>query len=119
MLPNEPEILLARRAFPDAQAALTGVVAAERNTRNTLGWYGTTFHEERGSFAIVREDGPLADLVGDRLRLRYGKATPVFVYCIGAREIADGYDIVVPRRVFAALELLAVDRIDVIVEVLA
>lgn len=116
-LPNEPEIMDARLAYPDAQRALAGNIEEVSVTFNTLGWYDTKFHPERGCFAIVREDGPLVDLVGDRLHIRYGDKT-VNVYCFTAREIEDGQDIVITRRSFAALELLAVDRIDVIVETL-
>lgn len=118
-LPNEPEIMDARLAFPDAQVALAGTVEETKFATNTCGWYGTAFHPDRGCFAIVNLGGPLVDLVGDRLLLRYGVSRSVIVYCIGAQTVPEGQDIVITRRSFLALELLVVDRIDVIVETLA
>lgn len=118
MLPNEPEIIDAKLAFPDAQRALAGVPEPGTAVRSTVGWYGTSLHPDRGCFAIVREDGPLADLVGDRLRVTYNDKS-VTVYCIGARTIDSGEDIVITRRSWAAVELLSMDRIVAVVDVVA
>lgn len=115
-LPAEPEILAARQGFPDAQIDLAGTAILRRPGLPTCGWYGTKVSVERGSFALVNRGGPLEDLIGDRLKLTY-KGRCVFVYCFGSEELL--YDIHITRRTFAALELLAVERIDVIVEVVA
>jgi hypothetical protein len=117
MLPNEPEILSARQAFLDAQAALegTGRTPAEPTGFFPCRWYGSSFHTDRGSYAVVKTDGELGDLVGDRLRLVYGKRS-VIVYVFASADVEA--EIVITRRSFAALELLAVNEIDVLVEVL-
>jgi hypothetical protein len=118
VLPDEPEIMDARLAFPDAQTALDGVSDERGVIRYTCGWYGTKTHPERGSFCIVNEAGPLVDLVGDRLKLHHDDRV-ANVYCIGSRSIEEGQDIIVPRLVWTRLEILAEDTIEVTLEVLA
>lgn len=115
-LPNEPEILDARQGFTDAQAALDGTTVERRAGLFTCGWYGTDVSRERGSFGLVNRGGPLEDLVGDRIRLTVGPDS-VLVYVV-ASAVLD-HDIHITRRSFAAVSLLAVDRIDVLVEVVA
>lgn len=114
--PNEPEILAARRPFPDAQAALEGGTLELRETLFSCGWYGSSISRERGCFALVNDTGGLSDLIGDRVRLMSGTRS-VIVYVVGGGTF--DYDIHLMRRAYAALSLLAVERIDVTVEVLA
>lgn len=113
----EPEILEARRSFPDTQAAMAaaGVPTLFGADFYTVSWKGHELTGTQGSFCVVRADGPLANLVGDHLRLRFGASKSVFVYCVGSANLE--VDIGVTRRAFAALELLAVDSITVLVEV--
>ncbi|MET0604180.1 MAG: hypothetical protein ABW167_19505 [Baekduia sp.] len=114
---SEPEILQARQGFPDAQASLDGARLSLLDGLYGLGWYGSSLSRERGSFALVNRGGPLEDLVGDRLRLtdpQTGRSVVVYAF---ASEGLD-HDIHVTRRAYAAVSLLAVDRIDVTVEVL-
>jgi hypothetical protein len=113
-LPNEPEVLDARQCFADAQRSLEGVTEARIGAFHTCGWYGTEVNDERGSFALVDEAGPLADLIGDRLRIRYDRRE-VYVYCFGSTDLP--VDVAITRRAFARLDLLAKDEINVIVEV--
>jgi hypothetical protein len=88
----------------------------------TLGWYGRSFDPTSGAHAIVRQDGPLADLLGERIRIT--RRTPdgnrtVSVHA--EREMPDeldGYDLLVSRRAFFALANLAASEIAVTVEVL-
>lgn len=122
MLPPEDEILIARHAFPDAQAELAGVSALFSGTQYACGWYGTRISDERGSFAVVNTKGPLADLVGDILKVRHPAAdlgeTSVWVYCVGAVNLdAQEYDLALSRRAFMALTGLYEDVLDVLVEV--
>lgn len=114
-LPPEREVLIARKAFPDAQVELSGVSAPYSGGPYALGWFGTRIVDERGAFAVVSEGGPLEDLIGEIVLLRYGQRS-VFVYCVGASDIAD-YDIGVTRRAFAALAVLAKEEIAVLIEV--
>lgn len=112
----EPEILVARQGFIDAQAAISLEGVGEPFAgRYRLGWTGSRIADERGSFCVVDEDGPLQELVGDHLRFVYGDRS-VLAYCVGGVDL--GVDAAVTRRLFAAVELLAVQQITVRVEVL-
>jgi hypothetical protein len=115
---SEPEIIDARQGFPDAQAALAGARLEQLTSLYGCGWYGSATSRERGSFALVNRGGPLEDLVGDRVRLtEYAGGRSVIVYVIASENALD-YDIHLTRRAYAAVSLLAVDRIDVFVETL-
>lgn len=52
---------LAQRVFRSAAPIASSLVSA------LAGWYGTSFDPTAGANAIVRSDGPLADLVGERV----------------------------------------------------
>ena len=86
----------------------------------TCGWHGTNFDPNRGAYAVVREDGPLGDLVGERLRLTYfpepSLARSVVVYAITLGQPME--DISLSRRAFMGLAPLAAGRVSVVVDVL-
>lgn len=115
-LPGEPEILAARQGFSDAQLALAGAVAPVHGVTYACSWYGTAVSNDRGSLALVSPAGALSGHVGDTLLLTFGTAS-VYVYVFGSYAFQE--DIRVTRRAYAALSLLAVDRIDVSVGVVA
>lgn len=107
-VPLETEFYYARFPFPLAQAALdTGKVVENSGQIASLGWHGTRIDPERGSFAVVNADGPLADLVGERLKITSsgGEARPrtVFVYCHTRASIEE--DLSVTRRLFLGLSV--------------
>ena len=112
----EQEILDGRRAFPKTQQLFFGVAVRRLPVRVAVGWYGTETHPEAGAFAVVREDGPYGDLVGEMLRLAVG-TREVFVYCIGARGVPT--DIAVTRRAFLSLGRLSLESITAVVEVVS
>lgn len=111
-----PEILEASLAFPDAQVALDGTVQSTASAFQSCSWYGPNVNSFLGCYAIVNADSDIEDLVGDRLRLVHG-AKSVNVYCFTTISDIDE-DILISRRAYAALELLAKTPIDVIVKVL-
>lgn len=118
-LPPEPEILDARLPFLEAQSALAGVPLVGTPDTHSCSWFGTDVLLERGSFALVQRDGPLADLVGDRLKLTWQRKV-IYVYCVGTGQPEDvPNDLGITRRAFAALSLLTVDRIDPLVQVVS
>lgn len=82
----------------------------------TCEWHGTRVDPNRGSFAVVRADGPLAGLVGERLRVSFG-GREVFVYVVATRAIDD--DLSLARRAFAALAVLSTETLNVGVEVMS
>jgi hypothetical protein len=123
--PDEPEVRDARKPFIDAQAALDGVPVERLVGDWTCEWYGTRISRERGSFCLLNSDGPLAARVGDKLRLTYedpqsGDARAVNVYAVQTIALGEsGPNLAITRRAFAALQLLAMERIAVTVEVLS
>lgn len=110
--PEVEDIQLGRLPWTEAQEAFMGAVTQTQEA--TTGWHGTRLHPEVGSFALVDSDGPLASLVGDRLRITSG-FTSIFVYVVGETELED--DLSLTRRAFLALSSLADDSLDVTVGV--
>lgn len=80
------------------------------------GWHGTLTDPERGSVAVVRTDGPLADLVGERVQISYEERT-VVAYVHNELDVLD--DISLPRRSFIKLALPSSESIAVTVSTLA
>jgi hypothetical protein len=115
MLGPEPLVLDGRQAFLDAQAQLTGPSAVRGFY--TVGWYGSSLSDERGSFGVVDPAGPLADLVGDVVEVTYyplatgsqGRRS-VRVYVIGSQQDL-GVNLGITRRSYMALEVLAIEPI--------
>lgn len=116
-LPDEPHVVEMRRSLRDAQAALSTAVVEAFPVFMECAWFGTSVLVDRGSFALVDPDGPLADLVGDDVRLTTDDGTTVSVYVVGSQ--AMGTPIAVARRPFLALAPLTRDSVSVEVAVLA
>lgn len=103
--------------FATAQAALGATQPIPgSDVQAACGWHGTLTDPERGSVAIVRTDGPLADLVGERIRITFEEEA-VVAYVHTEADILD--DLSVPRRSFMGLAPPAQESIDVTVEILA
>lgn len=105
MLPPEPPVLLARQGYPDAQAAMLG--SHTPLGFFSIGWYGTSIDDERGSFCIVRTTGPLLAHIGDFLHFKVGNRS-VCAYCIGS-QAALLTDVALTRRTYAQIALLAIE----------
>lgn len=111
----EDEVVLARRSFATAQAGLAAYGAPRLIEQSVeASWHAEATHEERGSFAVVREGGALTGLVGEVLRVS-SAAGSVFVYCVAARDIPD--ELSLYRRAFLAIGGLFVETVDVAIEV--
>lgn len=112
----EPELLVIRRAFPEAQRLLAGTPFSRVGTTTDVGWHSTETHPELGSsHALVRSDAGLDDLIGEVLRITRGSREPIFVWVIGARDLPT--DVSVARRAFMELGLLSVESVECVVEV--
>lgn len=124
--PAVEDAALARLPWGVTQRVLraSGPIASSRRAA-TCGWHGPTTDVEDGANAIVRSDGPLADLVGERLQVTYRLGTlrrTVAVYCSDEQAfpgVAASEDLSLSRRAFMALAPLASDDIAVEVQVLA
>lgn len=110
---------VAQRIFGAAGVIPSSVVTA------VASWYGTEFDPAIGSVAIVRSDGPLADLVGERLLVRRRQPVvdrTVAVYVHDERTFPDSdtdADLLLSARAFLALADQAMDSLPVTVGILA
>lgn len=100
---EESDIVFARRNFIEVQAALDVYPSKMIDGVFTCGWYGTAINAERGSFCVVNEDGPLADRVGEYIRVSYLNGS-VSVYCLESLTIP--YDLALARRAYYDLSPL-------------
>ena len=115
---NMDEMLFAMLPWPEAQAQL-GAPGVEGNPVSaTCGWHGTSFDPLRGSFAIVSRDGPLADMVGERLavtRRDLAETRTVYVYVhTDSDDMTE--DISLTRRAFMGMADPALDFVTVAVD---
>lgn len=121
-----PDAYLARLPWDSAQQALgAGGTISTSKQAAAAGWHGPSTDPELGAFCIVRTDGPLANLVGERLRVTYRtgtRARSVVVYCHDELDFGeDGADedLSLTRRAMLALAPLALDLVPVEVEVMS
>lgn len=113
------DALLAGLPFPTAQRVLGGSVVRGSAVRTSAEWHadGPNGYPELGSYAIAREDGPLTELIGERLRVSY-QARSVYAYCYrGAEELDE--DLSLTRSLFVRLGLLDRTALAVTVEVVS
>lgn len=117
-LPLETDSYYARLGFPSAQKAL-GVGGPESRKRAVIGWHGSFLDGESqgGSFGIVNTEGSLTDLLGERVKVTYGKRS-VVVYVHRAVDLDAAEDLSLSRRAFMALAPLPTDELVVRVEAL-
>lgn len=109
----DTELMISRRAFPVAQALLSGPVLRLVAEAAEIGWHGSQTHPETGSVALVREDGPYVDLVGQIVRIERPVPTEpreVFAYVFATAPILG--DISLARRTFMGLGILANESIE-------
>lgn len=123
---NVDDDYLATLPFDVAQRLLNAGGPIRGTRRSTVAsWYGNTFDAIQGSNAIVRSNGPLSALVGERLRVtrRTGQGDrSVAVYIHDERSFPDELvdeQILLSARAFLALGNQALDELAVTVEVLA
>ena len=113
--PVEPEVAAARRSWLAAQAALDAPTVRVLPGTIATGWHDTSAHPERGFFAVVRQDGPLLDLIGELLRVSV-RGRSVIVYCMASADVP--FDLSLARRAMFPLAALPRDYVDCSVEVL-
>jgi hypothetical protein len=114
---EERELLISRRAFPEAQKLLMGTPTNEPAQVLDVGWHSNDVDPEGGSSAVVREGAGLDEWFGKVLRVSSTVRTDrhVFVYVLGSRGVPA--DLSLSRRAFLALGLLSLDSLSCVVEV--
>lgn len=117
-LPPEAEVLLAQQAHLDAQAALAGELDHRIVDLHECSWFGTAQVTNRGYFALVTPEGPLAELVGDFISVRnWRTGRAVRAYVVGG--LADmPTPLALARRAFFDIEVLSASSVTVEIEVL-
>lgn len=109
----------AQLGFYTAQNTLSLNVAAESKVVATAGWHGTYVDPERGCFAVVKSDGPLADYVGERVRVTNRRLKKSVVVLVHTESELISEDISLSRRAWMAIAFPSDDEISARVEVLA
>jgi len=125
-VPAVDDLDLSRLPWDVAQRVLAAS-GALRQSRvvATAGWHGTILDPETGAVAIVRSDGPLADRVGERIRVsrRIGTLERSVVLVVHDElpfpdELADE-DLSLAKRAFLDLGPWSAESLLVVVETLA
>lgn len=114
------DLMHSRRAFPVAQTLLSGPVLRVAASEATIGWHNTEVSPETGSVALVREDGPFVELVGEIVKIerRVGVHDRiVYAYVFATGPIID--DMSLARRAFMGLGILANANVGASIEVIA
>ncbi len=102
--------------WPESQRRLgLGGPLRGRTQRTTIGWHGTSFDPVLGAVGVVRKDGPLRDLAGERVRLTH-RNTSVVVYIHDLGGTIE--DLSITRRAFMALDMPSLDSLPVLLEVM-
>lgn len=119
VLPSLRELEIAHLGFTSSQRFFVG--STEKVYAGACGWHGRSFDNERGAVAVVRTDGPFADLVGERLRLTHfhDPAVPRSLTVYVHNEGPTVEDLSLPRMMFVRLAPLHSNFVNVSVEVLA
>lgn len=109
----EQEIMDARRAFPKAQELLFGPPDGELSWVGPCGWHDVSVNREAGAFAVVAFAGPLAESVGEVVRVSRGPRS-VFVYIVASADIVQ--PISIARRAWWDIGGLVETSAQVVVE---
>lgn len=117
--PYEEDAYYARLGFDSAQAALGDSGPIPPRRRAVVGWHGTyiDIESQGASFAIANTDSALADLVGQRVKITYGKRS-VITYVHRQLDLDTDEDLSLSRRAYQALAPLSTDSLIVRVEAL-
>jgi hypothetical protein len=110
------DLMLAQLPFPTAQRLLAGAAVRGSRERVLAEWHGTSADGDtiQGSLAMVNPDGPLADLVGERIKVTF-QTRSVIAYVHKSGQLDD--DLSLTRTLFARLARLDATNISVLVEV--
>jgi hypothetical protein len=112
-------LMVSRRAWAVSQEAWEAGTVRVASGLARVGWHDTSQHPETGAVALVNRDGPLADLVGDLVRIERPMRTSTvsgIVYVIETAALVD--DISLSRFAFMrACGVLANEYVEAAVEV--
>lgn len=119
--PNETDLYLASLGFQSAQFALSGVGDPRTKQRSYATWHGTFLDPEPqgASLAIVQSGSPLAELVGERVKVTSAsrRSVTVYVHRETDLDLDDDTQISLSRRAWQALAPASDDILLVTTEV--
>lgn len=113
------DMTIAGLPFPTAQRLLAqGRVRHDTILTTHAEWHadGPDGEPNQRSHCVARLGGPLEHLVGERLKIRHGRAT-IYAYCHRTFDVDD--DLSLARNLFLRLAPLAQTNVSVLVEVVA
>lgn len=116
--PDTADEHIAALPFGESQRifAIGGPVAGSARLV-TCGWHGTKTDPNIGAYGIARADGPLADYVGERVRVRDSESQRVvYVYIVDEADVIE--DLSLTRRAFMELGLASTEELSAVVEVM-
>lgn len=116
-IPDNPDdFYIARLPFHEAQCKLSaGGHTLQSRRLAHIGWHGSKFDPEYGSFAIVRSGGPFAEMVGKRMWVATrDRRRAVYAFVHTEADIFE--DVSLHRRLFEALAPLAAEEVRGFVE---
>ena len=119
--PDVEDIELSRLPWDQTQTVFAGGVLRNSRAVATAGWHGNYLDAEQGAVAIVRSDGPLAAMVGERIKVSRDDRV-VYVYVHDEQAFPDelaGEDLSLSRRAFLGLAPWSVEALEVIVEIVS
>lgn len=123
---NVTDLYLSRLPFEFTQRIFSAAGPVARTRRSArAGWHWTSVDEEQGAVAIARTDGPLAELVGERIRVVYrvGTAERVVYVLLHSEQVwpedVTDEDFSLSRRAWLELAGWPCESIAVTVEVLS
>ena len=116
----EVEMYYARLPFPESQRVFSETARSGESRLAVCSWHGTRFDAERGAYVVAQYGGKFDDWVGERVRITLRGRTvgerDVYGLIHNASELDVRDDLSVTRRLFTALAVPALDRVDVTVE---
>lgn len=108
---------LAQLPWMESQEAFAFGGPVPRSARAaTVGWHGTDWDPMTPAFAIVNPAGPMADLVGERLKVTYRRKS-VYVFCHDESNVIE--DLSLTKRAFIDLAAPAMEELHATIEVMA
>lgn len=108
-------LMTVRRAFPESQRLLAAPDRELATPGVGVTWFGASFYPETApALALVRADGALAGLVGEKLRVARvwpGGSESIYVWVDAAVSLAADVELAVARRAFLSMALLSQERL--------
>lgn len=126
VVPDETDMYYSRLPLAEAQAIFgAGGPQARTKVTSTTTWHSTFQDPETGSNALVRDGGPLMDLIGERIKVStigtaVQRSVYAYVHDVFPADRSDSMaDLSLTRLLFSRLGALGGGDLDVAIEIVA